>query len=432
MTEKAIQALGRALGLLLLQEFSTGITVIIGRDTRSSGGCLQAALARGLCSCGGGRVFDVGILPTPALALATQALKAQAGVMITASHNPATDNGVKIFDSEAVKFDTPKYQRLEMLFLTTLSYEFTLQADMMPTDGLLAYQNLVRGLIHDSQWDGLNLLIDCAHGAYAPVISELLTHTKANVFLRGDQPDGFNINVGAAALNPAHLRSALAAGDFDFSLAFDGDGDRLVFFQGEQAIDPHHIIALLYQAYALVGYQGGIVTTEIANAGLLAYCKKHQIPIEITSVGDSFVMSQARAKQWLLGMEPSGHYVLLDKSPSSDPLMVGIILIKLLRYHKTLLTEVQNDLVLYQEYGTTMPFPATAREDFPKIKEALYALLDGIDFLTVKIRPSGTEPVLRLSLQAPQDKNLNLEEIADCWKNQAQKIINTIEMPELP
>lgn len=431
ITESAVRALGRALSFLLVQEQDSEPYILVARDTRFSGPALEAALVEGLLSIPSVKIDCLGILPTPALAVTTKSLDATAGVMITASHNPSPDNGLKIFMKDGLKLSHELSQKLSAIFLTFIESEQeegilykkqNIRKTQRPAE---SYQALFKNFVKEGSWAGLSLLVDCAHGAYAPIIAGLLKPTGATYKLINSTPDGHNINEHSGALEPHLLTKHIEKYQPDFTIAFDGDGDRLLLFKGNKLIDPHCGLALLHKVYVSEGYQGGIITTEIANYGLQDYCHKNKIPIEITKVGDKFIMDKAREKGWLLGAEPSGHYITLDKTPSSDALMTAAIMINALKQDQVALDQIEKELTLYEQYNIKIAFPSRLKELFLDIEPHLYELLSHYYELGLiaKIRPSGTEPVLRLVLQAPPDLKIDLEDIAKIWAVEAEKFL---------
>lgn len=430
ITESAVRALGRALSFLLVQEQEDSHPyILVARDTRYSSITLEAALIEGLQSIPSVKVDVLGVLPTPALAVTTKLLEATAGVMITASHNPATDNGLKIFMKGGVKLSTELSKKLSAIFLTVLESEqqaipVCLQKNISRiSNASQYYQVLFKKLVKDSSWRDISLLVDCANGAYTPIIEGLLKPTGASYRLINHTPNGHNINENAGALEPGILEQYIKKYQPDFTIAFDGDGDRLLLFKGGHLIDPHCALALLHRIYASEGYQGGIITTEIANYGLQEYCRKKNIPIEITKVGDKFIMDKAKEQGWLLGAEPSGHYIMLDRTPSSDALITAALLINTLKNDRNALEQIEKELTLYEQYNMKISYPNRLKELFADIEPHLYNLLPHEPGLIAKIRPSGTEPVLRLVLQASPERQIDLADIAKKWANEADKFL---------
>lgn len=427
ITESAVRALGRALSFLLLQEQNSDPYILVARDTRFSSPILEEAFTQGLLSLPSVKVDVLGVLPTPALAVATQSCNATAGVMITASHNPSTDNGLKIFMKGGVKLSSLLSQKLSAIFFTVLEseqqhillYKKKNSSKMVKADQ--SYQDFFKNFVQKGSWLGVSLLVDCAHGAYSLMIESLLKPTGASYRIINNAPDGHNINENSGALEPSVLKPHINKYQPDFTIAVDGDGDRLLLFKGTHLIDPHCVLVFLHQLYASQGYEGGIITTEIANYGLQDYCYKKNIPIEITKVGDKFIMDKAREKGWLLGAEPSGHYIILDKSPSSDALLTAALLINKLKDEAFLLQQIEKELILYEQYNIKLLLPRSLKELFVDLEPHLYNLLPDEPALRAKIRPSGTEPVLRLVLQAPAESHIDLAGIANNWVMEAEK-----------
>lgn len=419
VTPEVVQCLGRALALMLTHD-NDNAHVVIARDTRYSGLELEKALIAGLTS------FPIavkcaGIIPTPALALAVADSSADLGVMITASHNPAYDNGLKIFGSDGLKLSQQQQQQLEGHLASIVPEQWPQVGRATTIDGLASYEKRLEKILLPQCWSGLHLLIDCAHGAYAPVIEKLLAISGANLTLYHAAPTGHNINENAGALNPTLLSEAVERHKPDYVLAFDGDGDRLVLFERDEPVDPHLLLIFLYEIYIAAGYPGGLVITEIANQGFVEYCERQKIPVAITPVGDRFVMHKARQNAWLLGAEPSGHYLLLDRSVSSDALMAGIVAINALRSNPGRLASLKEQLLLHEQHSSKIPLSAELKNCWDQLEPQLYALLNESQ-AHIKIRPSGTEPILRLTLQAPTGQ-LPLADIAAQWAIDATSLL---------
>jgi phosphoglucosamine mutase len=429
ITPAAFKVIGQALGFVLKEESAAYPHVLICCDTRGSSPLLVEACVSGLLTIPAVRVTDLGVLPTPALAAAVADDGATAGIIITASHNLAADNGLKIFYHNGIKLPQHLIVKVERYLHQILSGQLMLSTPVSGlisyTHGSLFYRNRLRKIVAQDSWPHMRLLIDCAHGAYSQHISSLLGHTAAQIIVKNNSPDGYNINQNAGVLRPEILQKTVAILSPDFSIAFDGDGDRLVFFMGKKRLDSHLLVIVLYHAYADSGYTGGIVMTEVSNKGLQDYCVRHHIDFEIVKVGDRHVMEKARQKNWFIGFEPSGHYMLLDKSPSADALLVAAVLINFLKEPtgQQALDLLEKELQLYDDYQINLPLDPRVAKIYKDIAPYLLENVPKHDALFCTIRPSGTEPLLRIGFQCPPG-TFDLEAIAKNFKSNAEKIIN--------
>lgn len=392
------------LGFAIGKWLGPGSKILIGKDTRLSGYILESSLEAGLAS-SGVDVYLTGPMPTPAIAYLTKSLCAQAGVVISASHNPFNDNGVKIFNELGMKIDPTQQQQIE----ENLNYP----------SGILETQNLGKAYrVHDAlgryveyiknQFKSLNLsgtaiALDCAHGALYQIAPTLFGELNAKLEIIGNTPNGYNINDNVGALYPDVLASLCQKKSIDLGFSFDGDGDRLVVCYQGRIIPSEYVLLLLYDFFHKIeGYSGGIVGTVLANSGLEEALKKLKIPFERTPVGDRYLASALKKNQWSLAGEPSGHYVLFDRAGTADALLCALaITIGINKYHM--------DFQCYEKicplYDSSMKsFSCVNPNDLvkhPFLVKSINDLQQRYSQAKIVMRPSGTEPKVRVSIESP-------------------------------
>jgi phosphoglucosamine mutase len=381
LTPELVERLGRAATL-----WSKGGRVFVGRDTRASGVELEEAFARGVVSAGGNAVL-AGVLPTPAVAL----LALDLGAVISASHNPPEYNGVKLFDREGQKLSDAAEEEIEALF--DAAYEGpTGEVDHVgvATDSYLDHILERFG----SDLSGLELVVDCANGAYSGIAPTAFERLGARVETIGSDPDGTNINVGCGATDLRTLQQAVTSSGADLGIAFDGDGDRMLAVDARgQVVDGDQIVAILMLHLEVEL----IAVTVMANLGLHRLAEQHGVRVVTTDVGDRYVLEALRREGGLLGGEQSGHIIYLRDHVTGDGLAAALLLCAALEGRSL------------EEAAAVMPrFPQAkenirvAAKSLPQVLlrevERLNTRLDGRG--RVLVRPSGTEPVIRVLAEA--------------------------------
>ena len=381
LTPELVERLGRAATL-----WSQGGRVFVGRDTRGSGPELEEAFARGIVAAGGNAVL-AGVLPTPAVAL----LALDLGAVISASHNPPEYNGVKFFDREGRKLTDEAEEEIEALLDAPFEGEpGEIDHVGVATDSYL--EHIVERF--GSDLSGLEVVVDCANGAYTGIAPKAFEQLGAEVTAIGSEPDGTNINVGYGATDLAALQEAVTSSGADLGIAFDGDGDRMLAVDARgEVVDGDQILAILmlHLDVELVG------VTVMANLGLHRLAEEHGVRVVTTDVGDRYVLEALYREGGLLGGEQSGHLIYLRDHVTGDGLAAGLLLCGALE-------------------GRTLEEAAAQMERFPQAKanvraavrelpesvtrevERLNAELEGRG--RVLVRPSGTEPVIRILAEA--------------------------------
>ncbi len=385
LTPELVERLGRAATL-----WSRGGRVFVGRDTRGSGEELEEAFARGVVAAGGNAVL-AGVLPTPAVAL----LALDLGAVISASHNPPEYNGVKLFDGDGRKLTDEAEEEIEELFDAAYTGEpGQIDRVEVATDSYL--DHIVER--YGTDLSGVKIVVDCANGAYSGIAPTAFERLGADVSTIGSDPDATNINVGCGATDLSALQSAVVAEGADLGVAFDGDGDRMLAVDARgQVVDGDQILAILMLHLGVEL----VAVTVMANLGLHRLAEEHGVRVVTTDVGDRYVLEALRREQGLLGGEQSGHIVYLRDHVTGDGLAAALLLCGALE-GRTL-----------EEAAAVMPrFPQVkenirvAQLEVPEVVEeavrGLNARFDGRG--RVLVRPSGTEPVIRVLAEAENEQ----------------------------
>ncbi|MFL5287245.1 MAG: phosphoglucosamine mutase [Rhodopila sp.] len=403
MTAGIALRLGQAAGLL----FTRGAhrhRVVIGKDTRLSGYMLEPALTAGFIGAG----MDVtllGPLPTPAVAMLTRSLRADLGVMISASHNPYEDNGIKLFGPDGTKLSDEKELEIEALMDAGFASRLAAPQDLGRASRLedaagryieAAKASFPRGL----RLDGLRIVIDCANGAAYKVAPTILWELGATVIPVGVAPDGFNINRACGSTAPAFICEQVVEHNAHIGIALDGDADRLLLAdETGELVDGDQILALItkswHQAHTLRG--SGLVATVMSNLGLERFVSSLGLTLHRTPVGDRYVAEQMRATGINVGGEQSGHVILSDFATTGDGLLAALQVLAVLVQQDRLVSEACRIFERLPQKLKNVRFagPSPLRE--PKVKAAIRAAeaqLQGTG--RVLIRESGTEPLVRV------------------------------------
>ena len=410
ITPELVMKLGFAAGRVLANH--DGATrsdrpgVLIGKDTRISGYLLEAALEAGL-SAAGVDVYLCGPLPTPGIAHLTRALRLSAGIVISASHNPFDDNGIKFFSGSGSKLADATELAIEhaMDAPITCVTSAALGKARRVDDAAGRYIEFCKSTFpNELDLKGLTIVVDCAHGAGYHVAPPVFRELGADVIAVADQPDGININAGVGATVPAHLIEQVLAHRADLGIALDGDGDRLIMvdrhgrmFDGDELL---YIIARDYQHRGVLG--GGVVGTQMSNLGFEQALARAGIGFERAKVGDRYVLERMVEKSWRLGGENSGHLICLDKHTTGDAIVAALAVLRALIERKTTLADATASMSLFPQHMINVPLRRGVdwRVD-GEVSRAERAALSALGSTgRVLLRPSGTEPVLRVMVEA--------------------------------
>jgi phosphoglucosamine mutase len=401
--------------------------VLIGKDTRISGYMLEAALQAGLSAAGVDSLLT-GPMPTPAVAYLTRALRLQAGIVISASHNPFEDNGIKFFSSNGNKLPDETEEAIEAGIDAPLTPKPSAQLGkarrVMDADG--RYIEFCKSTF-PSELDlrGLRVVVDCAHGATYHIAPHVFHELGAEVISVGNDPNGTNINDHCGATYPATLRSAVRQHRADLGIALDGDGDRLLMIDGRgQAYDGDQLLYIIAcHRHASGTLKGGVVGTLMTNLALENILKDKGIPFGRAAVGDRYVLEQLVANGWQLGGEGSGHIVCLDKHTTGDGIVSALQVLHALRSTGMSLDQAAAGLTLYPQVLINVRIDR--KFDFKKdasVAAAVAAAEADLGSLgRVLLRASGTEPVIRVMVEGAESAQVQLhaERIARSLKEAA-------------
>jgi phosphoglucosamine mutase len=380
--------------------------VLIGKDTRISGYLLEAALEAGL-SAAGVDVYLCGPLPTPGIAYLTRALRLSAGIVISASHNPFDDNGIKFFSGGGAKLpdDVELAIEREMEQPLTCAPSADLGKAYRVGDSAGRYIEFCKSTFpNERDLRGCKIVVDCAHGAAYHVAPPVFHELGADVVAVGDEPNGTNINERVGATHPAYLAEQVLAHRADFGIALDGDGDRLAMadrdgrvYDGDQLL---YVIARDYQRRgALIG---GVVGTLMSNLGFEQALTQAGIVLLRAKVGDRYVLEQLLERGWQLGGENSGHLICLDKHTTGDGIVAALAVLRALIEQKTTLAQAAAPVALFPQRLINVPVQRgwdwRANAAVVKAERSVISSLGSAG--RVLLRPSGTEPVLRVMVEA--------------------------------
>jgi len=376
LTEELVERLGKASTLWAGGEKR----VFVGRDTRASGPALEDAFARGVVAAGGHAVLG-GVVPTPAVAL----LRLDLGVVISASHNPPEYNGVKFFDRAGQKLVDASEEEIEALIDAEAPGGGTVDHVGIAVESYLEHVLERFG----SDLTGLKITVDCANGAYAGLAPKAFEQLGAEVVAIGNEPNGENINVGCGATDLRALQQTVANGGFDLGVAFDGDGDRMLAVDANgEALDGDQIVAIL----ALHKRVPLVAVTVMTNLGFHKLMEEHGIRVVTTDVGDRYVLEALRREGGVLGGEQSGHLIWLDGHVTGDGLVAALLLCDAIRGRT--LSEAAAEMPKFPQVKRNVPVRTRG------IPPALLAEIDAFEGGRVLVRPSGTEPVVRVLAEA--------------------------------
>lgn len=401
--------------------------VVIGKDTRVSGYMLESALEAGL-SAAGVDVALLGPMPTPGIAYLTQTLRANAGIVISASHNLFEDNGIKFFSADGGKLPDSVELAIEAELekkLETVSSEKLGKATRI-NDATGRYIEFCKSTIPSmSRLSGLKIVVDCANGATYHIAPNVFAELGADVISISDKPNGFNINKDCGSTSPELLRNKVINTGADIGIGLDGDGDRLVLVDSQGTIvDGDQIIYIIAKDRHQRGVlHGGVVGTLMSNYGLEMAIKSLGVPFLRTKVGDRYVLEALREKDWKIGGETSGHVVCLDKTTTGDGIVAALqVLSTMVKQEKTLQQLLQGISLLPQSLVNLKTDHAALLASNSLVILAVKNLEERMNGEgRVLLRPSGTEPLLRVMVEGVNESTV---------KQQAQKLCDEISLIE--
>lgn len=406
ITPSFVMKLGWAIGSILVKE-RVG-KVLIGKDTRISGYMLESALEAGLSSAGM-NIHLLGPMPTPAIAYLTRTLRAEAGIVISASHNAYHDNGIKCFSSNGTKLpdsvELAIEQQLEMPMSTVDSASLGKASRIVDAPG--RYIEFCKSTVSSQvNLAGLKIIVDCANGATYHIAPDVFRELGAEVIELATDPDGFNINDNCGSTRPEILQKIVLAENADIGIALDGDGDRVIFVdhKGEVVDGDEALYIMVKNLHESSRLEGGIVGTAMSNLGLEHSLSKMGIPFKRSNVGDRYVMAELVKSGWQLGGEPSGHIVNLSLTTTGDGIISALQVLSAMCRHEKSLNELKVGLVKYPQVLINVRASDTdIVMRSPQIQKAIKDVERKLGTTgRVLLRPSGTEPVVRVMVEGEQ------------------------------
>ncbi|BCV67534.1 phosphoglucosamine mutase [Shewanella carassii] len=407
MTPELALKLGWAAGRVLSRSGTR--KVIIGKDTRISGYLFESALEAGL-SAAGLNVMLMGPMPTPAVAYLTRTFRAEAGVVISASHNPYYDNGIKFFSTDGSKLDDELELEIEAeLEKPLVCVESHLLGKVSRIDDAAGrYIEYCKGNFPaDQTLAGLKIVVDCAHGATYHIAPNVFRELGAEVVTIGDKPNGININDQVGATSMAKICETVVSEGADLGIALDGDGDRIMMVnrQGD-VIDGDQILYILACDAQKRGIlKGGVVGTLMSNLGLELALKQLNIPFARSKVGDRYVMELLKEKDWRIGGENSGHILNLDHGTTGDGIVAGILVLAAMRRHNASLEELTESMQMLPQVLINVRFEGNSDPLASQLVQDAQAQVESQlgERGRVLLRKSGTEPLIRVMVEGDDE-----------------------------
>ncbi|MBF0776926.1 phosphoglucosamine mutase [Streptococcus azizii] len=424
LTPELAFKLGRFGGYVLSQHETATPRVFVGRDTRISGQMLESALVAGLLSAGI-HVYKLGVIATPGVAYLVRTEKASAGVMISASHNPAQDNGIKFFAGDGFKLDDELEAEIEALL--------DAKEDTLPRpsaqglgdvvdypEGLRKYQQFLVSTGFDLE--GMKVALDTANGAASTSARQIFADLGAQLAIMAENPDGLNINEGVGSTHPEALQELVKETGSQIGLAFDGDSDRLIAVdENGDLVDGDRIMYIIGKYLADRGLlaQNTIVTTVMSNLGFHKALDRQGIAKAVTAVGDRYVVEEMRKAGYNVGGEQSGHVILMDYNTTGDGQLTAVQLTKIMKETGKTLSELASEVTIYPQKLVNIRVENSMKDKAMEV-EAIAAIIEKMETEMagngrILVRPSGTEPLLRIMAEAPTDAEVDyyVDTIAD-------------------
>lgn len=418
LTPEMAFKLGRFGGYVLSQHELGTPKVYVGRDTRISGQMLASSLISGLLSVGI-EVYDLGVIATPGVAYLVKKDGASAGVMISASHNPALDNGIKFFGGDGYKLEDEKELEIEALIDAeedTLPRPSAQGLGMLHDyiEGVRKYQAFLKTTA-EGNFEGYKVVLDTANGAAYTSARAVFADLEANLTVIGENPDGLNINVKVGSTHPEAMATKVVETGSDLGLAFDGDADRLIAVDENGEIVDGDKIMFIVGKY-LLGQgklaQDTLVTTVMSNLGFHLALEEAGINSVITAVGDRYVVEEMKKNNYNFGGEQSGHMIFLDYNTTGDGQLSAIQLLKVMRETGKSLSELASEVTIYPQKLVNVRVKDNAAKksamDVPAIQKVISEMETSMNGKgRILVRPSGTEPLLRVMAEAPTHEEVN-------------------------
>lgn len=418
LTCELAMEIGRAAATVLSDGCRRRPTFVIGSDTRASSDMLGASLIAGLCSVGAD-VIQLGVIPTPAVAYLVGAYKADAGVMISASHNPAEFNGIKIFSGDGFKLPDMLEEKIEDIILASeKNYVKPVGGEVgrltYATDAAADYIRHIKSTAHCSL-DGMHIAIDCANGASSVTAPTLFSSLGADIHVLSDKPDGVNINRNCGSTHLEALSEYVVKNKLDCGIAFDGDADRcLCVDENGNVIDGDMIMAICALDLKSRGKLNGdtVVGTIMTNFGFGKFCEENGLRFIATKVGDRYVLEEMLLGDYSFGGEQSGHVIFRDFATTGDGQLTATQLLVMLKQSGKALSELAGAMTRYPQITVNLKISAEGKIAFYTDKE-ISAKLDEVKAVLGKsgrivVRPSGTEPLIRVMVEGSDTEQIKL------------------------
>lgn len=410
LTPELAFKLGRIGGYVLTRD-TTKPKFLVGRDTRISGHMLEAALTAGLLSIGA-EVMRLGVITTPGVAYLTKATSSQGGIMISASHNPVEDNGIKFFGPDGFKLLDEQEKEIENLMREEDHLPRPIGGDVGVVsnyfEGGQKYISYLKDTI-DHDFAGMKIALDCANGAASSLATHLFADLEADTFTIGSSPNGLNINDQCGSTHPETLQQFVLEKEADVGLAFDGDGDRLIAVDEKgNIVNGDQIMFICGKYMNEKGFLNHhtIVSTVMSNVGFYKALEEHGMRSVKTSVGDRYVMEEMRKGGFNLGGEQSGHIIFLDHNTTGDGLLSAIQLVNVMKETGKPLSQLADELTVYPQVLKNIK--VTNKQEatnHPQVQEVIKKVEEQLgDEGRVLVRPSGTEPLLRVMVEAKTEE----------------------------
>ncbi len=425
LTPELAYKLGRFGGYILTRETKDRAKVVIGRDTRISGHMLEGALVAGLLSVGV-EVMRLGVISTPGVAYLTRVMSADAGVMISASHNPVADNGIKFFGSDGFKLSDAQEEEIERLI--------DAEQDVLPrpTGGAIGtvsdyfeggqkYIQYLKQTI-DEDFVGIHVALDCANGATSSLGTHVFADLDADLSTMGVSPNGLNINEGVGSTHPEGLAKFVLEKGANVGLAFDGDGDRLIAVDEKgNIVDGDQIMYILAKYLHANGRLNNntVVSTVMSNMGFYKALEENGMTSVKTAVGDRYVVEEMKLNGYNLGGEQSGHIIFLDYNTTGDGLLTGVQLVNIMKVTGKKLSELAGEMKVFPQklvnVRVTDKHAVTENEKVAAVIQEVEKEMAGNG--RVLVRPSGTEPLVRVMVEA------STEESCESYVNRIAEVV---------
>ena len=402
--------IGSAAATVLLEESkSAKPTVLIGKDTRASGDMLEAALTAGLCSVGC-NILSVGVVPTPAVAYLVGQYQCEAGIMISASHNPCEYNGIKIFQKTGYKLDDSIEDEIEQIILDN-SREPSIKIGGEVGNRLFcktAVNDYIEHVVSTTnvRFDGLSIALDCANGSASVCAKEIFTRLGAKCLMLSDTPDGTNINNNCGSTHPEELMKFVRDAKLDLGLAFDGDADRMLAVdENGILVDGDKVIAICAKRMKDEGRlaKDTAVVTVMSNMGFFKFCEENSINCAKTAVGDRYVLEKMLKDGYNIGGEQSGHVIFLDYATTGDGELSGVQLLETVVKSGKKLSELASIMNVYPQVLINVKVSPEGKQKYNNdeyiIAATQKAEMELMGDGRVLVRVSGTEPLVRVMLE---------------------------------